>query len=251
MLAWLSISFCVVAALYAMVGFGGGSTYNALLYLGDVDYEIFRPVALVCNLVVVTGGSILFVRAGHFQWKLLTPFLVTSVPCALLLASRDIPRELFLAVLGVSLLLSGMRMLMAQPQADTRLPGLRHTWLIGLPLGALLGGLAGLVSIGGGIFLAPVLHLMRWGSAHQIAATASCFILVNSIAGLVGHAIRLAGSESVAEIAGFWPLFLAVLVGGQIGSRLGARRLPAAWVTRLTAVLVLYVSTRMLMEVWG
>ena len=252
MLIWLSILFCVVAALYSMVGFGGGSTYNALLYLADVDYEIFRPVALVCNLVVVTGGSILFIRARHFQWRLLAPFLVTSVPCAMFFASCSIPRELFLCILGLSLLISGLRMLLTSgSDKDVATPGNQRAWLVGLPVGAALGSLAGLVSIGGGIFLAPVLHFMRWGTAHQIAATASCFILVNSIAGLVGHAIRLSGTSTVAEVAAFWPLFLAVLIGGEIGSRVGAHRLPSAWIKRLTAVLVLYVSARMLLEAWG
>jgi uncharacterized membrane protein YfcA len=167
-------------------------------------------------------------------------------------ASRDIPRDLFLSVLGLSLLVSGIRMLLtSRSETGMEMPGHRRAWFIGLPVGALLGSLAGLVSIGGGIFLAPVLYFMRWGTAHQVAATASCFIFVNSLAGLIGHAIRLSGTGTVGDVTAFWPLFVAVLIGGQIGSRVGAHRLPSAWVTRLTAALVLYVSARMLLEASG
>ncbi len=250
-MAWLSILFCIVAALYAMVGFGGGSTYNALLYIAGVDYEIFRPVALICNLVVVTGSCVLFIRAKEFPWRMLAPFLVTSIPCAVFFASRDIPREVFLMVLGISLLLSGIRMLlMGESGEENEVPDGGRSWSVGLPIGAVLGSLAGLVSIGGGIFLAPVLHLLRWGRPHQIAATASGFIFVNSLAGLLGHGMRLYGSVEVETVGGFWPLFVAVLIGGQIGSRIGIRRLPPIWVRRMTAVLVLYVAVRMLIDVF-
>jgi uncharacterized membrane protein YfcA len=121
-------------------------------------------------------------------------------------------------------------------------------WLVGLPLGAATGLLAGIVGIGGGIFLAPVLYLIRWDNARRIAATASSFILANSIAGLAGQLLKQQDVWSVKDWLDMWPLFLAVLIGGQLGSRAASSHMPQVWIRRMTAVLVLYVAVRLLIE---
>lgn len=242
----LAILFFLIALLYSMAGFGGSSAYNALLVLFGTDFRIYPIVALICNLIVVSGGCWFFLKRGHFSARLLLPFVVTSIPMAHLTGRISIDKDLFLSVLGISLLLAGVIMLFnRQLQKHIMTPESNHNlWLWGLPLGAGLGGLAGLVGIGGGIFLSPVLYLLGWGTAQQIAATASGFIFVNSLAGLSGQYFKVTESIGLNPVLEFWPAFIAVFVGGQIGSRLSSEHLPAEIIQRLTAALVLYVALR-------
>ena len=190
----LVAAFLVTAVLYASVGFGGGSTYSALLVLNGTDYRILPAIALVCNIIVVSGGIWRFSRTGHLSLRRLTPFLVTSIPMAWLGGRLLISETVFIGMLGAALLLSGLRLVMenAPPQDDTAITEPRH--LASGITGAGIGLLSGLVGIGGGIFLAPVLYMMKWGGARQIAAACSLFILVNSLSGLVGQVMKLQGT---------------------------------------------------------
>ncbi len=241
--------FFVVAIAYAMVGFGGGSTYNALLVLADIDYRLIPTIALTCNILVVTGGVWHFWRAGHLQVGQVLPFLALSVPMAWIGGKLPVSELLFTGLLGASLMITALQMLLRSPQQDTaRRNAVVNPWLIGLPFGAAIGLLSGIVGIGGGIFLAPLLHLMHWGRAQQIAATASAFILLNSLAGLAGQLMKQGGGINTDQYFGAWPLFIAVVIGGQIGSRLGSRHLPERWVKVLTGLLILYVSIRLLVK---
>ncbi|MBA2919579.1 TSUP family transporter [Sphingomonas sp. MAH-20] len=247
-MAFLALAFVVTAILYASVGFAGGSTYNALLALAGVDHRVFPIVALACNLIVATGGTIRFARARLVPWRRLAPLLALSVPAAWIGGMLPVSKHLFLALLGGSLLVAGI-LLLVQPEREME-P--RRAALVGPAVAAPIGLLSGIVGIGGGIFLAPVLHLVGWDRARRVAATASIFILANSIAGLGGQLTKLAGHPELIEAAfGYWPLALAVLVGGQIGSRAGVQLLPPTWLRRLTALLILYVSVRILLQVWG
>jgi len=230
-----------------MVGFGGGSSYNALLVLFDVNHHIYPTIALLCNIIVVTGGCWLFIKRGLLSSRLLLPFIITSIPMAHIAGRLVIDKTIFLAILGIALFVSSLIMIfnnhlqkrIVTPEANQNL------WRWGLPIGACLGSLAGLVGIGGGILLSPVLYMLHWGTAKQIAATASGFILVNSIAGISGQYIKLQDSQSgLNQIIEFWPAFIAVLIGGQIGSRLSSTRLSPQFIQHLTAVLVLYVSLK-------
>ena len=241
----LALSFFVTAALYASVGFGGGSTYIALLALAELDYRLLPVVALVCNIIVVTGATVRFQAAGLIEWRRVLPILALSVPFAWAGGRFAIEREWFLTLLGATLLLSALVMV-AQPWL-TMASGQRVSKARGFaPLaGAGIGFLSGLVGIGGGIFLSPLLHLVRWASPRAIAATASVFILVNSIAGLAGQLAKT-GAAVAEPLSSFWPLFVAVLVGGQIGSHLASRRLPESWIRIGTAVLIVYVALRLL-----
>ncbi len=218
----LTLLFFIVALLYSKVGFGGGSSYNALLVLFDVDYQIYPTIALVCNLIVVTGGCWLFLKRGFFSIRLLLPFILTSIPMAHLAGRMEVDKTIFLAILSVALLVSGLVMIFNRhlqehvTSPDTN----RNLWRWGLPIGACLGSLAGLVGIGGGVFLSPMLYLLGWGTAKQIAAAASGFILVNSLAGLSGQYIKLHNtSAGLNQVFDFWPVFIAVLIGGQIGTQ--------------------------------
>ncbi|WOR16183.1 sulfite exporter TauE/SafE family protein [Hyphomonas sp. FCG-A18] len=237
--------FFVTALLYAAVGFGGGSTYNALLVLYGVDYRILPTIALACNIIVVSGGVWRFSRAGEMQLSRFWSFLITSIPAAWVGGRLPIAEVVFVGLLGFALLASGARLLfMAQPKAAEQ----ASETGIALPMviGATIGLLSGLVGIGGGIFLAPILYLMGWGTARQIAAACSLFILLNSLSGLGGQVTKLGDTALLSDVINYWPLLVAVLIGGQIGSWLGAGRLRADWMKRMTAILILYVALRLL-----
>ncbi len=245
----LALAFFGTALLYAIAGFGGGSTYTALLVLAGTDYRAVPIVSLACNIVVVSVGTWKFARAGHFEWRRVWPLFVTSVPAAWIGGHLAIERELFVGLLAGSLLVAGLAMLW-QPHWKREIepaPGPR--WIEPVAGGG-LGFLAGVVGIGGGIFLAPLLYLLRWGSPRRIAATCAAFILVNSISGLAGQASKGLGA-AVAVIGDHGLLFPAVLLGGLVGASLGARRIEQKWVRIVTALLILYVAGRLGLEAVG
>lgn len=245
----LAALFLLTAFAYAAVGFGGGSTYNALLVLGGADYREIPAIALTCNILVVSGGVYHFRATGQLRWRELLPFVVLSVPMAWLGGRIPVPEQTFVGLLGLTLLASGVLMLAQGSRQPPRLPRLSLTsWQIGLPLGAGIGLLSGIVGIGGGIFLAPLLYLFGAVPPRRIAGLASGFILLNSLAGLAGQLMKQAAELPSIAWSRAWPLYLAVVVGGQAGSRLGARMLTEQTIRRLTGVLVLYVALRLLLR---
>lgn len=243
----LTILFFITAALYASVGFGGGSTYNALLVLYGVDYRILPTIALMCNILVVAGGSWRFASAGHLDLKKLLPFVVTSIPFAWLGGRIPISETIFIGTLGFSLLAAGLHLALRQKSnsdEDTKPSSPYITALVGGGIGFL----SGLVGIGGGIFLAPILYFLRWGRPKEIAGACSLFILVNSISGLAGQVTKLNDLGALTLVSQYWALFPAVLIGGQIGSRFANYRLKNTTIKRLTAILILYVSIRLIVR---
>jgi uncharacterized protein len=244
---WLAGLFALVAFVYASVGFGGGSTYTALLALWGVDYRLIPVIALVCNIIVVTGGSIRFVRAGLVSWRQVLPLLMVSAPLAFLGGLVPLKQVVFLTILGSTLLASAIALFL---QADKMAPRAVPKPVV-LALSGAVGLLAGLSGIGGGIFMAPVLHLIRWAEARRIAAFASLYILINSAAGLLGQILK-SGAHSLAEPALQYGLLLgAVLVGGQLGSLFGMRYLSPHLLRVLTALLVGYAALRLLWQAHG
>ena len=244
---FLAFSFFLTAALYASVGFGGGSTYNALLVLAEVDYRLIPIIALLCNVAVVSGGTFRYMRAGYLRLGVAVPFLLFSVPLALVGGATPISKELFTLVLGLGLLASGLAILAraSSLDLDVREYSPVARWLLGGAFGAGLGFLAGIAGIGGGIFLAPVMYFLRIASPRVIAATSSLFILINSLAGLGGQAFKYQGEVGSALIEYLW-LVPAVVVGGQIGSYASIKGFSAATLRRITAVLMFYVGVRLL-----
>ena len=229
-----------------MVGFGGGSSYIALLVIFDVPYQIIPPIALICNLVVVSTGSFNFVKAGHFSWKLLLPFIIISVPAAYITGTLSLEKRLFLFILAVTLLAAGLKMLIFKKTEAISGQNLevKKVWLLGLPIGGVIGGLSGLVGIGGGIFLSPILHNLGWGKPKQISASASVFILVNSLFGFIGQTQK---HTNLSFITDYLWLPVAVLLGGQIGSFFGARKSSQNFVMKTTAIIILIVALRILL----
>jgi hypothetical protein len=248
-LLWLGGLFFATALAYAMVGFGGGSTYTALLVLAGTDYSLIPAISLACNITVVTGSTLRFAQTRLIRWRRLALLCSASIPLAWLGGRIDIPERAFITVLGLALLASAAA-LVFRPGKATRSTAHLPRWSEPL-IGGGTGFLAGLVGIGGGIFLAPLLHLMRWGAAREIAAASAVFILVNSISGLTGQAQRLAANGDIDALLAYWPLLPAVLVGGQIGVWIGRDKASDLWLIRLTALLVLFVALRLLARAAG
>lgn len=238
----MTLLFFIIALVYSAVGFGGGSSYIAALALFDYPYESIPVVALICNVIVVSGGIYNFRKNGHFKWSLFWPFVVSSIPMAFIGGRIPVSKEFFLILLGVSLFLIAVRLLLinrgTKDYSEYKMPRTS----VALLLGAVLGLVAGMVGIGGGIFLAPLLLHLRWGLPKQIAATAALFILLNSLSGLAGQFVK---GTSMIDLLDYWPLFLSVFIGGQIGSRIGSGQvLSHRTVKDLTALLILFVSLR-------
>mgnify|MGYP005851668245 FL=1 len=242
--ALLALAFLVTALLYASVGFGGGSTYSALLALSGLDYRLLPLVSLACNILVVIGGSIRFARAGLIPWKQALVIVALGAPASFVGGLTPIKEVTFLTLLGASLVLTSLSMLIPVRQGADSAPTMLARWM---PIAAApLCYFAGLVGIGGGIFLAPLLHLARWSEPRGIAATASLFILVNSLFGLAGQMLKNGPGLFGEAIGAALPLMIAVVIGGQIGSLMASRLLPPQWIRRLTALLVLVVGARLL-----
>ena len=239
----LSFLFFLTAILYSSVGFGGGSTYLALLLIWGIPYQIFPVIALCCNIIVVSGNCINYIRAGSINFKLLTPYLISSIPLAFIGGTLSISKSFFEILLFLVLIVAGILLLFNfrsfddADQAHRKIPKI-SAFLIG----GSIGFISGIVGIGGGIFLSPILLLIRAGKAKDIATAASLFILINSIAGIFGQFTK---HTIFYEIQNYWLLFLSVLIGGQIGNFLNIKFFPARVLALVTSALVIFVSIRM------
>ena len=243
-MVWLALAFFVTALLYASVGFGGGSTYSALLALSGFDFRLLPILSLVCNIAVVAGSTVRFARAGVTPWRGALVLTGIAAPAALLGGLTPIAEGAFFTVLGASLVFAGMALFLPHKVSD-RQPTAIARWM---PVAALpLGYLSGLVGIGGGIFLAPLLHLSRWADAKAVAATASLFILVNSLFGLAGQLLKN-GPDRLGEAIAFGlPLMIAVVIGGQAGSLIALRFFSQRVIRIMTASLTIWVGGRLLL----
>lgn len=246
----LAALFLVAALLYGAAGFGGGSTYNALLVLAGTDYRAVPVIALACNILVVTVGSWRFSRSGHVDWQRIWPLFILSVPAAWIGGRLVVAETIFTGLLAMSLLVAGLLMLWQPLWEKAASPSIRSRWVEPVA-GGLLGFLAGMVGIGGGIFLAPLLYMLRWGPPKAIAGTCAVFILANSLSGLGGQLAKGSDGAAGQALATYWPLFPAVLIGGLIGSTLGSGRLDSKYVRILTALLILYVAIRLAIRFYG
>ena len=180
----LCLLFLSVAAVYSAAGFGGGSSYLAILSFAVDDFLAVRTLALLCNLVVVGGSVSLFWKHGFLLPRSAFPLVAASTPAAFIAAQLRLEQPTFLMILGVTLIAAAIAMFWQRPDRES--PDRQHSMFVDGSLGGVVGFLAGLVGIGGGIFLSPLLHLVHWDTAKRIAAVAAFFILVNSIAGLAG-----------------------------------------------------------------
>jgi uncharacterized protein len=270
----LSFLFFVIAAIYASAGFGGGSSYLAALSLFAIPMTAMRSTSLMCNIIVVAGGTYIFWQNGYFNFKKILPLVLASVPMAFIGGMTPIKERTFFLLLGGCLVIAAVLMLMQNvflnkntpPQYKSDLEEKNNAFnssnnlkklsdnknelitnefspIKNALIGGLIGLLSGVVGIGGGIFLSPVLNLSRWDTPKNVAATASFFILANSVAGLAGQFFQ-------HKFATDWslglPLLLAVFIGGQVGSRFSALKINALRVRQVTAALVFYAGANIL-----
>ena len=241
----LCMGFFVVATLYSSVGFGGGSSYLALLALVLTEFYAIRSIALLCNLVVVSGSCFLFYKKGLFEIRKFLPFVITSIPLSFLGASFRLNENVFFIILGITLIVSSAA-LVIQTLNNRHKTEIHRKYpvIANYILGGVIGFLAGLVGIGGGIFLAPILNHLRWEKSLTIAALTSFFILVNSISGLSGLFLNDTFQVPVTYAI---VLMFVVLLGGQLGTRITLRKLSGNGIKRLTALLVFSVGIRVLL----
>ena len=238
----LSIFFFITAILYSSVGFGGGSTYLALLLIWDLPYYIFPVIALICNIIVVSGNSFNYIRSGNFNLKLLFPFLIGSVPLSFIGGTLIIKKEIFEILLFIVLLIAGLLILLNNKSYKNEALIIKKLNIFfSLFIGSILGLISGIVGIGGGIFLSPILYLLKAEKPKIIATTASLFILINSISGILGQFTK---QIILNEIFNYWLFFVSVFAGGLIGNYLNIKIFSNRILAIITSLLVIFVAIR-------
>ena len=238
----LSILFFITAILYSSVGFGGGSTYLALLLIWGVPYYIFPLIALICNIIVVSGNSFNYIRAKNHNFRLLIPFLIGSIPMAFVGGSLHIEKEIFEILLFIVLSLAGILLLINNKSYDDKNIEIKRLhFFVSIIIGSILGFVSGLIGIGGGIFLSPILFLFKADKPKVISTTASLFILINSISGMIG---QLTKTNILVEVIQYSPLFISVFIGGLIGNYLNLKVFSSRLLAIITSILVIFVASR-------
>ena len=239
---WMAALMALAAALYSSVGHGGASAYLAIMALFSVAPEVMRPTALALNLVVATYTAVRFAAKGQTNWRLLAAFAITAVPAAYIGGTIALPPSVYRPLVGVVLLLAAARLFWRPGELASR-EVRPPTLAVSLPAGAGLGLLAGLTGTGGGIFLSPLIILLRWEEARRTAGVAAAFIVLNSAAGLLGNV------ASLKRIPAELPLLAgAVFAGALVGSWLGVSRFPRHRLLQALAVVLVIAGLKLLLS---
>lgn len=239
-LSLIALIFFTIAVVYSSAGFGGGSSYLATLSFFPMAFEDMRMTALICNVIVVMSSVFLFNKHKYIQWKRILPLIILSIPLAYFGGKMLIQERVFFILLGFCLFFASLAMIFDRRTTVIKFPKYGNA-----VIGGGIGFLSGVVGIGGGIFLSPLLHLSRWGTVKVIAATSAIFILVNSLAGILGQIMTYGFNLKLERML---VLVLAVFLGGQIGVRLTIFKFDPVWVKRITAFVILIVSLRLLFK---
>ena len=237
-LAFLFVAVGVIAFLYSSVGHAGASGYIAVMTLWGIAPTVIRPTALVLNILVACIGAFQFWRAGHFAWKLFWPFALLSIPAAYFGGYLQPSASALRILIGLVLLFSALRLIFRRHDpAETVTPSQPTA----ISVGAGLGFLAGLTGTGGGIFLTPLLLFCRWAHIRQAAAVSALFILVNSIAGLVGYFSKVHSIPSLGFV-----LAAAAIIGGTVGSHFGSKRFAVRVISLVLATVLLVAGMKLI-----
>jgi len=241
MTMWLLVPLCaLVAAAYAAVGLGGGTGYLAVMTLFGIDTEAMPSTALILNIIVTGAALLRFGIAGRLRPGLLAPFLIVAIPAAFVGGLINAPKRVFLAVLAVGLMAAAAAMLKTAASPEEAIsPSRARLWAVAIPSGVAIGLASGFLGIGGGVFLGPLILLLGWAGAREVAAINSATVLILSIAGLAAHGVRGSVDLQIAV-----PLGIAVLIGGVAGAHIAETKLSAATIKRLFAVIVLVAALR-------
>ncbi len=238
MIPFLAVCIFIVAMLYASVGHGGASGYLAVMALFSLHPEALKPTALLLNIVVAGVGAYLYCSARQFSWRVFWPFVITSIPASFLGGTFSLPPEIYRPALGMVLLFAAWRLFVRKDQVDyaTQAPARTTAMLVG----AVLGFVSGLIGVGGGIFLSPLMILLRWARVREVSGIAALFILVNSISGLLGHMSSLHHLPDYASL-----LAGMALIGGSIGALCGSRHLPVATILKAMSIMLVLAGGKM------
>lgn len=245
LLNWeIILLFFLIAVLYSSVGFGGGSSYLAVLALTSLAFTQLRAIALLCNIVVVSGGTYIYIKNNLFNWKKIIPLVFMSIPLAFIGGYLKINQMFFFILLGITLLIAAVLMWSSKYiSKKSESSNFKNSLTKDVSYGGGIGFISGMVGIGGGVFLAPLLHLTKWDIPKRIAATSSFFILVNSIAGLGGQYFN---PDFSIEPTITLILMFTVFIGGQIGSRLSVQFISPINIKKGTALIIAFVGIRIL-----
>jgi uncharacterized membrane protein YfcA len=239
----LSAGLAVVAFLYSVVGHAGASGYIALMTLCGLLPETIKPVVLVLNIVVASIGCWNFLRAGRLPWRIIWPVYLLAIPASFLGGWLNLPVIWFQRLIGIVLVFSAWRLgAVSKDPASLRQPSASILAISG----GILGLLAGLTGTGGGVFLTPLLLLTKWCDTRQAAATSILFILINSVSGLAGLALAQPTALTTILNSSLLGWIAAVLIGGSLGSRLGSRHWPVAWIRRILSFVLVLAALKLL-----
>lgn len=233
----IGLAIGLVAVLYSSVGHAGASGYIAVMALAGMSNETIRPTALVLNIVVATIGTWQFASQGHFSWKLFWPFALAAIPMAYVGGYYKLPANWFHILVGIVLLFSAFRFLVPGRESEVVAPPNHY---MSIPVGGVLGLLAGLTGTGGGIFLTPLILIMGWANPKTAGAVSAPFILCNSVAGLAGN---LSQTTQIPDYAVYWGAI--VVLAGFAGSRLGSKHLPSQTIKRLLAAVLIIAGSKL------
>lgn len=228
----------VVAVLYSSVGHGGASGYLAVMAFVAVAPNVTRPTALLLNVFVASIAFLQFYRGKYFDWKVFLPFAATSIPFAFVGGMINLPTNVYKIILGVVLVLAALRL--AWNFTFKNEPKEPKIWLA-LIIGAIIGLLSGLVGVGGGIFLTPILLLMNWTETKKAAGISALFILVNSIAGLLGNYAQV-----LQLPVNVWFWVIAAVVGGILGATLGSKYFNTLILRRVLSFVLVIAGLKMI-----
>lgn len=238
-LTLLESAFFLIALLYSMTGHGGGSGYIAIMALIGMAPQEIKPMALGMNIIVSSVATFQFCRAGHFKQALFLPFVLGSVPLAMIGGYLQLPTYWFNLLMGLALIFAALRIAVKR---HAELPAVTPNFGMAILAGAAIGLLSGLIGVGGGIFLTPLLLLLGWANPRQAAAVSAPFILLNSLSGLAGFSAHTAQAFPPGII---W-LGMSVLLGGLLGSHLGSRSLPMKVIARVLSAVLLIGGLKLL-----
>lgn len=240
---FIILAIFIVAVMYSSVGHGGASGYLAVMAFLGVMPEVTRPTALVLNLFVASIATYQFWRAGFFSWRTLWPFALASIPAAFVGGMISLPTNVYKIILGVVLMLAALR-LAWKLTAGKEIK--QANILMALVIGAGIGLLSGLVGVGGGIFLTPILLLANWSETKTAAGVSAAFILVNSASGLLGNWLLGKGAALATLPQEVWFWIVAAVIGGLVGSTLGAKKFDSLTMRRVLAAVLLFAGIKLM-----
>lgn len=235
----LSILVFVAAILYSSVGHAGASGYIASMVLLGISTNVMKPTALVLNILVATIATLKFYKAGYFSWEKFLPFAIVSIPFSFLGGSLTSPDKIYKLVVGLVLLYSAFRMFFYKNNENVSIKNIPIIYA--LICGSLIGFLSGLIGVGGGIFLSPLLLMMNWSDVKQTSGISAMFILVNSISGLLGHISSL---NNIPDNIIY--LLFSAFLGGWIGSEYGSKKFSRKTIQQLLSIVLFIASSKLL-----